>query len=328
MDKKFTMKLQEWLNTPTVKRDLELGAKYLLQLTNNVVLYKNLTRNLSGHADFIEFRLKRYLQYRLANLTHEQVSEMQKQADQIVKQHALDSEPTPSHIAPSSPDNSNAREFNAGKRPDHDSLPLEIQALYLENASLLQKMRELHLQLRALSTQQTTCPDSDRYPFLKEMIELDKSYHKNWLQYDSYVVAPGTEPANEETQAPSSEGVSELNGDSVIADRTPGAPSTEPEPTPAGESAAEQSLAPTSEGALANSDSTGADNTPAAPTDQVQDEAARLEQKNIQRKINLAKGRYKKTPTDALKESILSLYKQLTAPADSLTEELKQLGIL
>lgn len=322
MDKEFTKKLQEWLNTPADKRDLEQGAKYLLQLTNNLVLYKNLTRNLPAHAQFIEFRLKRYLQFRLQDLTHDEVATMQKQVTQIVQNRGLDKE------TPAPGTQTEAEQWRGGKRADHDSLPLEIQALYIENASLLQKMRELHLQLRALSTQQTTCPDSDRYPFLKEMIELDKSYHKNWLQYDSYVVAPGTEPANEETQAPSSEGVSELNGDSVKADRTPGAPSTEPEPTPAGESAAEQSLAPTSEGALANSDSTGADNTPAAPTDQVQDEAARLEQKNIQRKINLAKGRYKKTPTDALKESILSLYKQLTAPADSLTEELKQLGIL
>lgn len=326
MDKKFTMKLQEWLNTPAEKRDLELGAKYLLQLTNNVVLYKNLTRNLSGHADFIEFRLKRYLQYRLADLTHEQVSEMQKQSDQIVKQHALDSEPTPSHIAPSSPDNSNAREFNAGKRPDHDSLPLEIQALYLENASLLQKMRELHLQLRALSAQESTCPDSDRYPFLKEMIELDKRYHNNWLQYDRYQVAPVNESANEEATAPTSESVSELDGAPVIADSTPNAPSTEKAEADE-ESAAEETPAPTHEKVSEpSSDSAAADNSTAGSL--VDKEAARLEQKNILRKINMAKGRYKKTPTDALKESILSLYKQLTAPADSLTEELKQLGIL
>ncbi len=61
---------------------------------------------------------------------------------------------------------------------------------------------------------------------------------------------------------------------------------------------------------------------------QTLDETARLEQKNILRQINLAKGRYKKNPSEKLKDSILSLYQQLTAPSDALTADLKQLGIL
>ncbi|MDE5843677.1 MAG: hypothetical protein K2H35_08090 [Muribaculaceae bacterium] len=36
-----------------------------------------------------------------------------------------------------------------GKRVDHDSLPDEIKAKYVENLSLLQRMRELHLRLRS-----------------------------------------------------------------------------------------------------------------------------------------------------------------------------------
>jgi hypothetical protein len=47
-------------------------------------------------------------------------------------------------------------------------------------------MKELHLKLRTLSGNEATCPDSDRYPFLKEIIELDKKYHGNWKEYDSY----------------------------------------------------------------------------------------------------------------------------------------------
>jgi len=55
-----------------------------------------------------------------------------------------------------------------GKRSDHDQLPEDIQAKYVENLSLLQRMRELHLRLRTMSTEDSTCPDSERYPFLKE----------------------------------------------------------------------------------------------------------------------------------------------------------------
>ena len=262
MDKQFTLKLQEWLNTPAEERDLELGATLLLQLTNNKILYRNIKSNLKAHADFIEFKLKRYLQYRLQDLTHEEVSAMQLKVDNIAKEHALDSEPKPSKTQ--------AQEFRAGKRADHDTLPAEIQALYVENASLIQKMRELHLQLRNLSTQASTCPDSDRYPFLKEIIELDKRYHQNWKAYDSFAASSG------ETLDCS------------------------------GETATTQS----------------------SQAQQTLEEAARLEQKNILRQINLAKGRYKKSPSEKLKDSILSLYQQLTAPSDALTADLKQLGIL
>ena len=262
MDKQFTLKLQEWLNTPAEKRDLEVGATLLLQLTNNKILYRNIKSNLKGHADFIEFKLKRYLQYRLQELTHEEVEAMQKQVDGIVKERKLNSAPKPSKTQ--------AEQFKAGKRADHDTLPAEIQALFVENASIMQKMRELHLQLRNLSTQASTCPDSDRYPFLKEIIELDKRYHKNWQAYDSFAASSG------ET----------LDG--------------------SGETATSQSV----------------------NAEQTLDEVARLEQKNILRQINLAKGRYKKNPSEKLKDSILALYKQLTAPSDALNASLKELGIL
>ena len=278
MDKVFTKQLQEWLNTPASERDMELGAQFLLQLTNNSVLYKNLMRNLSGHAQFIEFRLKRYLQSRLADLTHEEVSDMQMKVNNIVHQHHLDAEPKPAQTE--------AEEFRAGKRADHESLPAEIQALYVENASLMQKMRELHLQLRLLSEQQSSCPDSDRYPFLKELIELDKRYHHNWLQYDQYKPAPAAEPVSVPAgDAADKEQVSELSSGSPAADK-----------------------------GVAGSQS--------------DEEAERLEQKNILRKLNLAKGRYKKSPSDKGKEAVLALYRQLTAPSEQLEAELKELGIV
>ena len=82
----------------------------------------------------------------------------------------------------------NADEHKTGKRIDHDSLPDEIKAKYVENLSILQRMRELHLKLRSLSLDTAPCPDSERYPFLKELIELDKKMHDNWEEYDHFVV--------------------------------------------------------------------------------------------------------------------------------------------
>ena len=79
-------------------------------------------------------------------------------------------------------------DFKLGKRPDHDRLPEEIQALYAENLSLMQNMRACHAQLVLLTLpeNQSNCPDGDRYPFVKEIIELDARYHANWEKYDTY----------------------------------------------------------------------------------------------------------------------------------------------
>ena len=74
----FNAKLQAWLDTPKEQRNLEEGALLLLQLTNNKIMYRNISRNIASHADYIEFMLKRYLNYRLQSITHEQVEWMQK----------------------------------------------------------------------------------------------------------------------------------------------------------------------------------------------------------------------------------------------------------
>ena len=175
MDNKFTELIQEWILAPADKRDYTVGALYLLKLSGNQVMYRNIAPNPSKHAEFIEYQLQKYLNFRLANLTHAQVEEMQKQVDAIVEKNI--------------PLAADAIKGHRGKRDDHDSLPDEIKALYIENLSLLQRMRELHLKLRSLSLENVTCPDSERYPFLKELIAFDKKLHSNWEKYDHYVVS-------------------------------------------------------------------------------------------------------------------------------------------
>ena len=247
MNQKFTEEVQAWLNTDASKRDYAKGATYLLQLSNNQIMYRNLIRNPASKAEFIEYQIRKYMKFRLADLTHEQVQEMQQKVNRIARVHALDKPST----------EQKGSDFKNGKRGDHDSLPPEIQSLYVENASIMQKMRELHLRLRTLSTANVTCPDSERYPFLKELIALDKQYHRNWQVYDSWSAAKASENA-------------------------------------------EQTL--------------------------IEDE--RMKQKNIYRQINLTKGRYKKNPSEALKEQIASLYSQLASPVETLTAELISLGII
>lgn len=184
MDKNFTEKLQAWLNTPDNEKDYAEGALLLLQLSGNKIMYQNISVNPKGKAEFITGKLQQYLKFRLQDLTHKEVVEMQKKVEVIVKETVK-------------PDEEFA-DFKAGKRADHDQLPEEVQALYAENLDIVHRMREVHLQLRKLSLENATCPDSERYPFLKELIALDKKLHENWDTYDHFVVGQEQEKEKEQ----------------------------------------------------------------------------------------------------------------------------------
>lgn len=175
MDNKFTELIKQWQETPSDQRDYSVGALYLLKLSGNQIMYRNLVANPKGKAEFIDYQLQKYYNFRVQSLTHAQVEVMQEQVDVIVAEHIS--------LA------ANADEHRTGKRDDHDSLPDEIKAKYVENRSILQRMRELHLKLRSLSLGTAPCLDSERYPFLKELIELDKKMHANWDEYDHFVVS-------------------------------------------------------------------------------------------------------------------------------------------
>lgn len=174
MDEKLTETLRAWLHAPAEARDWQQGVNMLLRLSGNKIEYRNLMRRPGTRTAYIEQRLQGYLKFRLARLTRDQVATMEKKVEKITARHALDKkeQETPAR--------------KTGKRDDHDSLPDEIKALYEENFALLAAMREVHLKLRMLSGREAVCPDADRYPFLKELIRMDKKLHANWKAYDTY----------------------------------------------------------------------------------------------------------------------------------------------
>ena len=195
-DPKFTEQLQAWINTPDAQKNWDEGAIMLLQLSGNKIMYRNISVNPKGKAEFIKGQLQKYLNFRLKQMTKDQVNEMQAQVDviveKVIKPNAILQ--NPSSVGTngiSESDSGKSQEFadfKAGRRADHDMLPAEIQALYVENLDIVHRMRELHLKLRTLSLDEATCPDSERYPFLKEIIALDKKRVENWDIYDHFII--------------------------------------------------------------------------------------------------------------------------------------------
>lgn len=173
----LTPKIKEWLDTEPSQRSLQEGAGLLLRVTRNRIMYTNITRNLKRHAASIEYHLKKIYNQRLADITREQVREMMPRVEAIARARGLDRPEGPS----------SRTELQRGKRADHDELPEQIRQLYVDNADIMRKMHECHVHLRMISPENSTCPDSDRYPWAKEIIALDTLYRENWNRYDHYV---------------------------------------------------------------------------------------------------------------------------------------------
>lgn len=176
----LTDKLQDFLDTPREDRDWNEGAILLLQLTNNTIMYRNLSINPKGKAEFIEGKLRAFLKSRREVEAHDEVIILQEQVNAIIENRTEFKE------------DNEAKEFKAGKRADHDRLPEDIQALYVENLDLVHRMRELHLRLRLLSDSTKQVPAAERKPLLDEFINLDKKLHANWDTYDHYVTKAET----------------------------------------------------------------------------------------------------------------------------------------
>ena len=169
----LTPKIQEWLDTEPGKRDIEAGANLLLRVSRNQILYRNIMANPARKASTLEYHLQKILKNRLIKKTHSEVKQLMGEVDVIAANRGL----KPSARTP----------FQNGKRADHDELPDEIKQLYVDNADIMRRMREAHSRLRMINPQNSTCPDSDRYPLAKAIIAYDRQYRDNWNKYDHYV---------------------------------------------------------------------------------------------------------------------------------------------
>lgn len=181
MDNKFTEKIKSWLDTPKGERDLQEGATLLLKLSNNQVMYRNIVHNISAKEDIIEYNLRKYYKFRLEAITDIQVKKMESEVKKITET-IIDGK-------------------YSGKRPDHDNLPDEVIAIYKENLNILRSIQDLHRELSLLETKNVSCPASEKWPFVAEIIKLDKIYRKNWEIYDKYTGKSGEEVIAAERKA-------------------------------------------------------------------------------------------------------------------------------
>lgn len=169
----FAKKISEWLDTEPEARNIEQGALLLLKINRNRIAYDNTIRNPRRYAANLEYQLRRHLEFRLADVTHEQVAEMQVKAEEIYLKNFGHTE-------------QQVQESSRGLRSDHDKLPSDIRKAYESAMEKRRRISQCHLKAREIMQSNIKCKDSELFPWVKEIISLDKEVHKLFKKYDTY----------------------------------------------------------------------------------------------------------------------------------------------
>lgn len=201
MDNALTTKIQAYIEQDEAKRSTVEGAQLLLQLNRNRYFFNNAIRNPKSETIRAKiFReLKKWLNIRLDGLTAAEVAAMTPKIEAIGNDlELLERIEAKNEAATPDTTGENAEKAIAvGKRADHDQLPEEIQARYVENLTLLQKERALHEKLKLMRDAEPC----DRYESAKLLIELDEQRLANWSEYDKYVIPESKEASTEDGEA-------------------------------------------------------------------------------------------------------------------------------
>lgn len=196
LDPKFTASMQSWLNTPAERRDMAAGAMLLFQANRNRALYNSIVARPAKFAAKLEYEMRKHLKIRLAKMSLEDVVRM----DASVMPRVERTVATEAVI--STDDELPKGAVAKGKRPDHDTLPAEIQQLWDDNAQRYRKVRALFEELKAMSDAEPC----DRYEKLVILDKEETAYRTSLAAYDAY----GNEPDGLEKRAADQKRVSAL----------------------------------------------------------------------------------------------------------------------
>ncbi len=174
----FTAVIKQWLDRDPEDRDPVQGAITLLQIDGNRVRFDNIMRNPQRYIKFLETELRRYYDQILNTPSEEEKQKIRSDARKLLAEQTSLKSDNPASI------------FRAGKRPDHDSLPENIQQIYVNNLDIRRRMQQYHLQIRMLLKSKRDCAPEDIRDLCELLKKEDIAYHRNWNTYDTFGNAP------------------------------------------------------------------------------------------------------------------------------------------
>lgn len=186
IDKLFRANVEKWLSKKEhTKEELADGAMMVLQCTRNRTLYNTIMRRPERFEEKIAYELRKHLRYLKDDLNIDEVRNLERKILPVIDRAETvaltEKKPLPSPAYSSEkPYNQTDTIVARGKRPDHDTLPEEIKAIWEKNAERWKKMKQAH------ETCKTLTAACDRYEYVKVITEAWETYKKDFATYDHY----------------------------------------------------------------------------------------------------------------------------------------------
>lgn len=187
LDPKFTQELKTWYMSDHSSDDMiRKGAELLLRLNRNRVLYQQIVRTPKRLVKKLEYEIKKHIDIRQDGYT---LDDVKKLAESVLPHisAAADEELSGDNLPII-----NGQEgvlypkvTSIGKRPDHDSLPPEIQKLWTDNAERWKKIKATFELCKELTQ------PCDLYEHVKLLKEAWYRYKKDMVIYDEYKNSKG-----------------------------------------------------------------------------------------------------------------------------------------
>lgn len=199
IDNSITKKLEDFLAmTDRTPEEVVSGATLLLQLNRNRWLFQTVLTNPKRFESTVVYELKKFVPIRQRGQTLEDVK---RDAEQLLGElkSAVDEEPAENE---SKDDSEKDLPMHGGKRPDHDSLPEDIQAIWPQNAERWKKIKSLYNTCLGITE------PCDLAESLNTLKETWYKYKSEFARYDDFIVENNDETVeNDEDPAESAKAV-------------------------------------------------------------------------------------------------------------------------
>ena len=184
-DPKITEGMVAWLRGDhSSAESIKKGAELLLRVNRNRGLYERICRNPKAGVKKLEYEITKHLNYRLQGYTIQDIENLDKeivpqvQAAVDAAENAADGEVPV--VQETDGDGDTGCVVVKGIRPDHDSLPEDIKAIWPANAERWKKIKETFNLLLSLNA------PCDRFEHLQLLKETWYKYKDEMCRYDDF----------------------------------------------------------------------------------------------------------------------------------------------
>lgn len=184
-DPKITEGMVAWLRGDhSSGESIKKGAELLLRVNRNRGLYERICRNPKAGVKKLEYEITKHLNYRLQGYTIQDIEALdaevtpQVQAAVDAAENAADGEVPV--VQEADGDGDTGCVVVKGIRPDHDSLPDDIKAIWPANAERWKKIKETYNLLLSLNA------PCDRFEHLQLLKESWYKYKDEMCRYDDF----------------------------------------------------------------------------------------------------------------------------------------------